>query len=173
MYNLLKEKRTVSSGANLASQVNTNLSRFLRSILCTVADSVERPWRSWEGLSVKYIIKMYWKNRSFSQFSVLYESCWGLSLWRLGSKNPRSTILFLFLLPSLPTNEFPKSDVIVLMSVWLSGSFFINTVLKYKEENVLAFSLLPSKEVLHGPCRRVIYRVLCFLTCAFFYSKFN
>ena len=43
MYNLLKEKRTVSSGANPASQVNTNLSRFLRSILCTVADSVEHP----------------------------------------------------------------------------------------------------------------------------------
>lgn len=71
MYNLLKEKRTVSSGANLASQVNTNLSRFLRSILCTVADRVECLWRSWEGASVKYIIKMYWKYTSFSQWTII------------------------------------------------------------------------------------------------------
>lgn len=71
MYNLLKEKGTVSSGANLASQVNTNLSRFLRSILCTVADGMECLWRSWEGLYVKYIIKMYWKNTSFSQWTII------------------------------------------------------------------------------------------------------
>lgn len=86
------------------------------------------------------------------------------------SRNPRrSAILLPFLLSSLSTRDFPKLDVIVWQhfSCWRGFQSLLGLSCAARQEWILALYILASKELLHAPCWRITYRVLCASHVAF------